>query len=176
MTDLVMDEHKQILNAFRTAMYEGDQATACAALEDASKPDAAFHLSHPFETLKGPGAFLNEAVLPLFKAMPDLERRDFIVIAGDDEHGHNWVGCGGFICGTFVKPFLDIPATGHIAHMRYHEFFRIEDGKIAEYQAIWDIPELMMQANAWPLSPSLGREWNIPAPASGDGFGPHDGN
>jgi len=27
-----------------------------------------------------------------------------------------------------------------------------------------------MQANAWPMSPSLGREWNIPGPATQDGL------
>ncbi|MEM1144022.1 MAG: ester cyclase, partial [Pseudomonadota bacterium] len=32
------------------------------------------------------------------------------------------------------------------------------------------IPELMMQAGVWPLSPSLGREWHVPAPATQDGL------
>jgi hypothetical protein len=34
----------------------------------------------------------------------------------------------------------------------------------------------MMQAGAWPLAPSLGREWHVPGPATQDGFvpGPHD--
>ena len=43
--------------------------------------------------------------------------------------------------------------------MRFHEFFKFENNKITEVQAIWDIPELMMQAKAWPMAPSLGREW-----------------
>ena len=60
--------------------------------------------------------------------------------------------------------------------MRFHEFFRIEDGKVVEFQALWDIPEVMMQADAWPMAPSLGREWHVPAPATGDGLvsGPYD--
>ena len=37
-------------------------------------------------------------------------------------------------------------------------------------QAIWDMPEVMMQARAWPMVPSLGREFCIPGPASGDGL------
>ena len=65
------------------------------------------------------------------------------------------VGCGGHYSGTFISPWLDIPATGHLAHMRFHEFFRFEEGKIVEIQALWDIPEVMMQANAWPMAPSL---------------------
>ena len=39
--------------------------------------------------------------------------------------------------------------------MRFHEFYRFVGGQIVEVQAIWDIPELMMQANAWPMVPSL---------------------
>ena len=54
--------------------------------------------------------------------------------------------------------------------MRFHEFYRIEEGRIVEMQALWDIPEVMMQAGAWPMVPSLGREFCIPGPASGDGL------
>ena len=51
---------------------------------------------------------------------------------------------------------------------------RIFSGQI-DYK-LWDIPELMMQANAWPMAPSLGREWHVPGPATQDGLaiGPHD--
>ncbi len=91
-------------------------------------------------------------------------------MAGLDGHGANWVGCGGHFVGTFLAPFLDIPPTGHLAHMRFHEFYKIDGGKVVEYQALWDIPEVMIQANAWPMAPSLGREFCVPGPASGDGL------
>ncbi len=68
------------------------------------------------------------------------------------------MGYAGHYLGSFVFPWLDIPPTGHMTHMRFHEFFRFEQGKIVEIQAIWDIPEEILQANAWPLSPSLGWE------------------
>ena len=61
--------------------------------------------------------------------------------------------------------------------MRYHEFFRFVDGMVVEMQALWDIPSLMMQAGAWPLSPSLAPDWHvIPGPASNNGIisAPHD--
>jgi predicted ester cyclase len=74
--------------------------------------------------------------------------------------------------GTFVRPFLDIPPTGHLAHMRFHEFYRFVDGRVAEVQTLWDIPELMMQAGAWPMAPSLGLEFCIPGPATQDGIVP----
>ena len=58
--------------------------------------------------------------------------------------------------------------------MRFHEFYRIENNAVIEMQALWDIPEMMMQANAWPMSPSLGREWHVPGPATQDGLHQND--
>ena len=54
--------------------------------------------------------------------------------------------------------------------LRFHEFYRFVDNKIVEMQAIWDIPDVMLQANAWPLSPSLGLEWYMYRPATHDGL------
>jgi len=109
---------------------------------------ADIHLSHPFGDISGPSEFYNKSLKFLFESMPDLERRDYIVIAGKTEKDLEWVGCAGFYTGTFFKPFLDIPPTGHIAHMRFHEFYRFEGDKVVEVQALWDIPELMMQSGS----------------------------
>lgn len=54
--------------------------------------------------------------------------------------------------------------------MRYHEFFRIETDQVVEMQALWDIPQVMMQANAWPMTLGLGVEWLVPGPATQDGI------
>ena len=79
------------------------------------------------------------------------------MISGYASDGSHWVGCAGYYLGTFSSPFLDIPPTGHLAHMRFHEFYRIEDNQVAQMQSIWDIGELMIQANAWPMAPALGK-------------------
>ena len=52
----------------------------------------------------------------------------------------------------------------------------MEEGRVIEMQALWDIPEVMMQARAWPMAPSVGREWHVPGPATQDGIvaPPHD--
>lgn len=96
--------------------------------------EATIHLSHPFGDISGPTNFYNQALKPLFESMPDLERRDYIVIGGKTEKDLEWIGCAGFYNGTFLKPFLDIPPNGHIAHMRFHEFYCFRDDKIIEVQ------------------------------------------
>lgn len=168
--------HKSLLAPLRRAMRDFAEAPVRAALEGLVAPDARVRLCHPFGDLAGPDAFYAAAYAPLLAAFPDLERRDYIVVAGPTPEGEDWVGCAGDYCGTFARPFLDIPPTGHLASFRFHEFYRIEEGRVVEVQAVWDLPELMMQANAWPLAPGLGADRRAPAPASQDGLapGPYD--
>jgi len=78
-----------------------------------------------------------------------------ILLAGPSFKGQSWVGCMGNLYGHFQSPFLDIPPdrAKPCAHMRYHEFFRIE-GRIRVVEnasPIWDIPEFddARAKNAW---------------------------
>jgi predicted ester cyclase len=172
----VHTQNKALIAPLRAAMYDFDEAGVRAALASVCAPDVLFRFCHPFGDLTGVDAFYDAVYAGLFKAWPDLERRDTIVIAGPDEFGNNWVGAGGYYTGVFTAPWLDIPPTGHQVTLRFHEFYRIVDGKVVEVQALWDIPEVMMQANAWPMAPSLGREWHVPGPSTQDGLvpGPYD--
>ena len=168
------DSHRQNKTAIKRlckTLYDFDEQAVRAVLGHLLSPDAACHFSHPLGDVES--SQLYDAVFsPLRFALPDLERRDMICIAGSDHDKAAWVGCAGHYIGNFKTPFLGIPPTGHIAHIRFHEFFRFENGKVVEIQAIWDLPELMMQAGVWPMAPSLGREWNVPAPATQDGLNP----
>ena len=167
--------HKELVAPLRAAMVDFSEAGVRGAIERVLAPGALVRLCHPFGDMDA-GSFYDRAYAGLFRALPDLERRDYIVMAGTDSDGADWVGCGGYYTGVFTAPWLDIPPTGHQVAMRYHEFFRFENGRVVEIQALWDIPEVMTQASAWPLSPSLGREWHVPGPSTQDGFvpGPYD--
>lgn len=164
--------HKALIQPLRGAMYDFDEIGVRAALQRVFAPDALIRLAHPFGDMTGPAAFYDRAYQPLFRAIPDLERRDTIVMAGPTLEGADWVGCGGYYTGTFAAPWLDIPPTGHQVHLRFHEFYRFEAGRVTQFQGLWDIPEVMMQADAWPMAPSLGREWHVPGPATQDGLVP----
>jgi predicted ester cyclase len=172
MNKNTLDNHqynKQLIGIFRTALYDFDPSKLKSQLRDIFAVDCDIHLAFPFEDLHGPDELFERAYQPLFTAVPDLERRDFILMAGE-ANGNNWVGCGGVYTGVFERPWLDIPPTQHAVFMRYHEFFRITDDRVVEMQALWDIPQIMMQAHAWPMPPSLGVEWLVPGPATQDGI------
>ncbi|NJR13573.1 MAG: ester cyclase [Phyllobacteriaceae bacterium] len=151
-------------------MADFAQAPVRRALDAFLEPDAQVRLCHPFGEVTGPAALYDAFYAPLLAAWPDLERRDMIVMAGETPQGERWVGACGHYVGTFAAPWLDIPPTGHVAAMRYHEFYRIEASRAVEMQAIVDLPEMMMQAAAWPGVPSLGPSGFMPGPSSGDGL------
>lgn len=163
-------ELKAQIAPYRAATADFENTTVRTALSNLCAPDATLKICHPFGTLAGPEAYFASCLAPLHAAMPDLERRDMILLAGTTPEGQAWVGTMGNYMGTFLAPFIDIPPTGRLAHVRYHEFFRMENGRMVEIQAIWDLPELMMQAHAWPMAPQLGAYLCTPAPMSGDGL------
>jgi len=174
-----IDQHalnKQALVPLRRSLYNYHSDTVHAALREVFYQEARVQLAYPFEDLEGANGLYHTALEPLYKAIPDLERRDTIVMAGPTEQGGDWVGCCGYYTGSFTNAWLDIPATGHQVSMRFHEFYRMENLQIVEMQAVWDIPEVMMQAGVWPMAPSLGREWHVPGPATQNGLlvGPWD--
>ncbi|RZO43279.1 MAG: polyketide cyclase [Proteobacteria bacterium] len=157
-------------------MYDFSESRVRKVLEKLFISEAVFRVCYPFGKKVGVDNFFMDVFTPFLHALPDLERRDTIVMAGPTQEGADWVGCCGYYTGTFSKAWLDIPPTGHQVAMRFHEFYRFEDGRVTEVQALWDIPEVMMQALAWPMAPSLGREWQVPGPATQDGIiqGPYD--
>jgi predicted ester cyclase len=168
--------HKALLAPFRAALYDYSETAVRDAMDTVFAPDILARFAYPLNDTTGPGELFENVFGRLASAFPDLERRDHIVMAGPTDRQEQWVGAGGYYLGTFKAPFLDIAPTGHVAHMRFHEFYRFENEKVVEIQALWDIPELMLQAGSWPMQPSLGREWHVPGPATQDGLvsGPHD--
>ncbi|MCH9696456.1 MAG: ester cyclase [Gammaproteobacteria bacterium] len=160
---------KTLFKRFRTMLYDCDASLLREQLASLCGAGCAARLAHPIGDLQGPGSLFEQGYAPLLTAIPDLERRDYVVVGGlqDDE---TWIGSGGYYTGVFERPWLDIPPTGHLVTMRYIEFFRIEGNQIVEMKLLWDIPALMMQAGAWPMAPSLGVDMHVPGPATQDGI------
>ena len=167
---MISRELKNFFANYQIATQTFKKKTIEKSLSNYFTKESLFNFCHPFGTFKGLNNFLSKCILPLLDSIPDLERRDMIIMAGKTPEGQKWIGTMGNYMGTFIKPYLDIPPTGNLIHMRYHEFFKIEENKITEVQSIWDLPEIMMQANAWPMSPQLGAFLCTPAPMTGDGL------
>ena len=164
-----IENSKQIVRQFRAALYDTSSTDLAAALSPIVTSDCDVRLPYPLGDVSGFDGLIEAGFGPLMAAIPDLERRDYIAVGADDRD-EQWIACGGYYCGVLERSWLDIPATRHYVHMRYIEFFRVADAKINKMRLLWDIPSLMLQADAWPLAPSLGVEILVPGPATADGI------
>jgi predicted ester cyclase len=134
--------------------------------------DAVLHGPAPLGTLSGRDEIAAEYWRPLLSSFPDLERNDYVLIDGTFE-GDRYVAATGSLVGTFEQDWLDIPATGHATWLRYGEFHRLEDGKIAETRGFLDVLDVLRQAG-YEFFPALAPEVVIPGPSTRDGVLPSD--
>ncbi|MFT5161178.1 MAG: putative ester cyclase [Paracoccaceae bacterium] len=128
---------------------------------------------HPFN-LQTEAAQVSELFWQPFRtAITHMQRRMDIFFAGDnfiDGGTSVWVCSMGHLMGLFDAPWLGIPPTGKMVMLRYAEFHRIKDGKIAETAFFFDIPHLMMQAGLKPFPQQTAAQMVQPGPATHDGL------
>ncbi len=160
---------KRLFSRFRAALYDCDASTLPEQLGTMCSDECAIRLPHPMRDVTAVAGLIEHGYGPLQAAIPDLERRDYVMVGGE-EGDSIWIGCGGYYTGVFENAWLGIPPTRHLVTMRYIEFFRIDGQQIVEMKLLWDIPELIMQAGVWPMAPSLGIDFHVPGPATQDGI------
>lgn len=141
-----------------------------ATLSQVMAPGLRWRGSHPLGEMHGIDAVEHGVWQPLKAAFPDLERRDDILLGGEDGDGGDWIAATGHYFGSFGAPFLGIPPTGGFAHLRFGEFYRLEGGLVVDAFVLLDLLDLMRQAGVSPWRPGLGVETLSPGPASHDGL------
>ena len=139
------------------------------ALRRAYHEEAVWRGPHPFEETSDLTTLAESFWIPMTRAFPDLERRDFLFYGGAWRE-REWLAACGHWVGTFAREFLGIPSTGGAVFLRYGEFHEMEGGRIRGTTTIVDWVDLARQAGVWPLPTSLGTEMTFPAPATRDGI------
>ncbi len=157
-------QHKAMLLDLWSAPRQGVGGLR-AALSEAVE----FHGFYPLRRLQGADSVLAQFWTPLLKAIPDLQRRPYILLANCYD-GRDWVASTGDLIGSFVADWLGIPASFASVKFRYGEFCRFERGKIAEIRLLVDLPDLIRQAHRAILPASYGCDMWIPGPLAGDGI------
>lgn len=158
-----------LLGCTRALAKGGDAAEG--AIRQLFHKTIAWHGPHPLNEVAGVDAYLTRVWRPLVTALPDVERRDDIVIAGRFKAG-DWTAALGHLVGTFAAPWLEIPPTGRTLSIRYGEFLRYEGGRAVEAYTIYDLLDVFRQAGIRLTAPSLGAEERWAAPATHDGIVP----
>lgn len=162
-------ENKQLVWRFFHELDAAGPGNIQPVLEKYCHADAVWEVFYPFNTLRGIDRVAEQFWIPLKQAMPDMERRPDMLIAGT-YHETDWVSCMGYFAGTFLNPWLNIPATAGILYLRIGENYAIQDGKIARAYVLLDILDVMRQAGTYPLRKMAGSAELVPGPASHDGL------
>jgi predicted ester cyclase len=160
-------EHKQLVHEFSQRVHGTSAADVRDVLADYYHEDVSWHGPAPVDALDGVDAVAAGYWEPLLASFPDLEKTDYLLFAGEFE-GDQWVCATGNLVGTFEADWLDIPATGHATWLRFGEFHRVEDGRIAETRHLVDVLDVMRQAG-YEFLPALAPQVVVPGPATQDG-------
>ena len=134
-------------------------------------PNYLWRAFHPFHLQTDAATVSTLFWQPFRHALTHMQRRMDVFFAGRnfiDDGASVWVCSMGHLMGLFDNPWLGIRPTGKIAMLRYAEFHKIEDGKIAETAFYFDIPHLIMQAGYAPFPQQAAAHMVQPGPA------PHD--
>lgn len=132
-------------------------------------PDVLWVAGHPVNEIRGRQAVCDRFMSPLMSALPDAERRIDLMFGGHwdgriDGGQGLWVTFTGHYLGTFTRPLWGIPANGQPVWLRFGEFYRIEEGRIAEARILLDLVDLARQVGIRLLPPSSGLELLVPGP------------
>ena len=168
---------KAALRTYCEAYHSPSADRFAAAAARFFAPDARINVVHPFDDLSGATEYCETFLAPLQSAFTHLRRSEYIAFGGSFEGG-DWVTCTGYYTGRFTHPWLGIRPTGALAHLRFGEFHRMQDGRAVESFIYLDIPELMIAAGQWPITDSPGRDRGftgyLPGPSSQDGLQWHE--
>ena len=123
--------------------------------------DVDWNGSQPINQLLGIDSVLHDFWWPMRQSFPDLKRTPDIFMGGkpyDPGAPIEWVSGTGYFTGTFENDWLGIPATGQKTNIRFGQFYRVIDDKIAESYLILETISVMNQAGFQVLPPASGAD------------------
>lgn len=164
---------KQSVLDFYAALDGAEIEAIPQVIDSAVAQDYLWRGYHPFHQQTGARMLAESFWQPLRRALVRMQRRMDVFMAGRNEiDGFNsvWVVSMGHLMGLFDNPWLGIAPSGKMAFLRYCEFNRVENGKIAETAMFFDIPHLMMQAGLQPFPPQTAAHLVQPGPMTHEGL------
>ena len=160
-------ENKQLYKSYLNEFSYPNENNYEKAVRNFFSEEASINVVHPINKIEGSEDYINTVLRPMMKAFEGLYRRDYIVIGGNYE-GNDWVTSTGYFAGKMINDWLGMKANNRLVYIRVGEYHRIVDKKCVESYIFYDLPELMMALDVWPLSPSPGYSGHIPGPATLD--------
>jgi len=178
MKEKQMTDFRKEIHHGLTQLLAGDRNRFAQIASDLVAPDSQWHFAHPIGRVDGRDGAIEAFYTPLRSALDHVRRRDEIFIGGDStrEAGGRWVAAICHYVGTFRQPLFGLAPNGRLVFLRAGEFYRIENGRIAEARILFDLPDLARQCGRSPFPAELGTEMLFPGPATHDGVMPQAGS
>lgn len=85
------EELKKYFENYQLATQNFNKNSIKNSLVKYFSENSVFHFCYPFGTFNGLDKLLTNCINPLLDSIPDLERRDMIVMAGTTPEGKDWL-------------------------------------------------------------------------------------
>lgn len=170
---LDFQSEKRIVKDYYQALDAADDVGITDVLLKFTAKDYIWRAFHPFNIQTEAKSVSSIFWKPFRNSVRHLQRRMDVFFAGKnfiDDGESVWVCSMGHLMGLFDNPWLGIQPTGKLVMLRYAEFHKIENGKIAETAFYFDIPHLMIQAGYEPFKKPTAMHLVQPGPATHDGL------
>jgi hypothetical protein len=171
MSDL--QNSKSLVREYHTALDDARDQDIKHVINRYTTNNYLWRGMHPFHEQQGADDVANVFWRPFRQSFNSVQRRQDVFMAGlnaIDNFESEWVCSVGHLMGLFDEAWLGIPPTGKIGFLRYAEFNRVCDGKIAETALFCDIISVMQQAGLNPLPDQTGAAFITPGPLTHDGL------
>ena len=168
---LDFQSEKRIVKDYYQALDAADDVGITDVLLKFTAKDYIWRAFHPFNIQTEAKSVSSIFWKPFRNSVRHLQRRMDVFFAGKnfiDDGESVWVCSMGHLMGLFDNPWLGIQPTGKLVMLRYAEFHKIENGKIAETAFYFDIPHLMIQAGYEPFKSPTAMHLVQPGPTTHD--------
>lgn len=166
-------DNKALILEYYEALDSASDYEINSVIKRYTAPDYLWRGMHPFYEQSSADDVANAFWKPFRESFTSIQRRQDVFMAGvnDVDDGETeWVCSMGHMLGLFDHDWLGIPSSGKMAFLRYVEFNRISDGKIAETAMFCDIISVMQQVGLHPLPLQTGAAFINPGPQTHDGL------
>jgi predicted ester cyclase len=164
---------KSVVRDFYSHLDSADPETLDSVMQAHTSENYLWRGYHPFHEQTSASQVSRLFWQPLRHSLKHLQRRQDVFMAGlneMDNFSSVWVVSMGHLMGLFDEPWLGIKPTGKMAMLRYCEFNKVENGKIAETAMFFDVPHLMVQAGLQPFPPQAAAQLVQPGPMTHTGL------
>lgn len=164
------NEKKLVLDYF-DALENSDYNNVEDSIKEFISDDYTWRSVYPYRQQDSLKSACTVFYNPIKKAIKQLQRRQDIFIAGNNEVEEGvWVMSMGHFMGLFDEEFLGLRPTHKMINIRYAEFNHVKDNKIVQTGLFMDLIGFMQQAGVNPLPLATGNYFIYPGPRDHNGL------